>query len=191
MRQIELLGPVDKRAIAYPLFKICDTMGKVLVITDDANFRRFADNYELEFTVGRSDFVITNDITKAFIEDLGSRLSNYDFVLIIATNLLLEGNDCLVYCHGKSQMVCDEKTLDCLEEMEFSDVTISAQKPKAKGETFLSIEAKGMKYIWDCEENKRFIPCKHPDLVRLNSYLFAQILGVSKEEYANIVAKDV
>ena len=42
MRQIQLIGPVDKRAVAYPLFKICDVLGKTLVVTDDANFRRFA-----------------------------------------------------------------------------------------------------------------------------------------------------
>ena len=70
MRQIELVGPVDKRVIAYPLFKICDVLGKVLVITDDANFRRFSENYsDNEFTVGRSDFVITPDISKAIIEE--------------------------------------------------------------------------------------------------------------------------
>lgn len=191
MRQIELIGPVDKRAIAYPLFKICDTMGKVLVVTDDANFRRFADNYENEFTLGRSDFIVTNDVTQPFIDDIQGKFSSYDYVIIISTKDIIENTDCLVYCHGSSQMVCDETVIDNLENIEHTDVTISAQKPKTKGETFLSIESKGFKYIWDCEENKRFIPCQHPDLVRLNSYLFAQVLGVSKEEYASIIAKDV
>ena len=81
MKQIQLVGPVDKRAIAYPLFKMCDTMGKTLVVTDDANFRRFSDDYSNEFTLGRSDFVITNDISQAIIGDLGVKLNTYDYVI--------------------------------------------------------------------------------------------------------------
>lgn len=54
MRQIQLVGPIDKRVIAYPLFKICDNLGKVLVITDDTNFRRFSDDYSNEFTDRKS-----------------------------------------------------------------------------------------------------------------------------------------
>ena len=97
MKQIQLVGPVDKRAIAYPLFKMCDTMGKTLVVTDDANFRRFSDDYSNEFTLGRSDFVITNDISQAIIGDLGVKLNTYDYVIFINTNDLIDNNDCLVY----------------------------------------------------------------------------------------------
>ena len=191
MRQIELIGPVDKRAIAYPLFKICDTLGKTLVVTDDSNFRRFADNYEMEFTLGRSDFVVTSDINQSIISDLGGKLSTYDFVIFISTCTMIESNDCTVYCHGQGSLLCDEKVIDKLEEAEFSEVIISGNKPKNKAEIFLSIEGKGMKYIWDCEENKRFIPCKHPDLVKMSAFLFAQTLGVTKEEFSSIIAKDV
>lgn len=193
MRQIELVGPVDKRVIAYPLFKICDVLGKVLVITDDANFRRFSENYsDNEFTVGRSDFVITPDISKAIIEELGLKLSSYDYVLIISTNSLISGNDSLVYCHGSSQLICSEDTLDGLEAVEHQDVTISMKKPNSKDALFLSIDGKAFNYVWDCEENKMFIPCKHPELAKLSSYLFAQVLGVSsKEEYAKLLVKEV
>lgn len=194
MRQIQLIGPVDKRVVAYPLFKTCDVLGKTLVITDDANFRRFADNYEDRFTVGRSDFVVTNDISKSIIEELGVKLSAYDFVIIISTNVLIENNDSIVYCHGSSQLMCTEEVLDCLSEIEgLNDLTISTHKPNAKDSLYLSLDTRLFGYIWDCEENKRFVPCKNPDLAKLIYALFGEsVFNVkSMTDIANFMAKDV
>lgn len=191
MRQIELVGPVDKRLVAYPLFHICDILGRTLVVTDDANFRRFADNYEDRFILGRSDFVVVNDISQSIIEELGVKFSSYDYVIIISTNVLIEGNDLLVYCHGNSQMICTEDVLENIEELEHQDVTISIRKPSGKGALYLSADSKSFGYVWDCEENKRFIGCKHSDLVKLSSYLFASTLSISVEEYNKTIQRDV
>lgn len=192
MKQIQLIGPVDKRPIAYPLFKLCDTVGKTLVVTDDANFRRFADNYENEFTLGRSDFVVTNDIRQTILKDLGVRLNGYDFIIYITTNILIENNDCLVYCHGNSNLVCSEDVLDCITDLEHSDITISTQKvTKDKGNIFLSVDSKSFAYVWECEENKRFMPCKNVELVKLSNHLFASVLGIPSEEVPKIIVKEV
>lgn len=192
MRQIQLVGPVDKRVIAYPLFKICDTIGKVLVITDDANFRRFSDDYSNEFTVGRSDFYICNDISESIMAELGLRLSSYDYVIFINTNKLLQGNDCTVYCHGQSQLICSEDVIDDLDTVEHMNVTISTSKPKEKNELFCSVTSGGLSYVWSCEENKYFLPCKNQDLAKLSAYLFAQVLGFdSKENFASTLAKEL
>ena len=121
------------------------------------------------------------------------KLSNYDYVIFITTNNLIDGNDCTVYCHGLNQSICTEKTLDFLETVEHSDVIISSNKPKdvGKDNIFLSIEGKGMKYIWDCEENKMFLPCVHADLSKLSAYLFTNTLGVSsKEEFLKMLQKN-
>ena len=195
MRQIQLLGPVDKRAIAYPLFKVCDLVGKTLVVTDDANFRRFGENFEREFTLGRSDFVIVNDVSKAILEDLGVRLGTYDYVIFITTNELIDSNDCLVYCHGSEELVCDETNLDYLEAIEHLDVTISTKKPKKeKGEkstgAYLAVDTKSFAYIWECEESKMFVSCKHPELTKLSAYLFASVIGISPDEYAKTIVRE-
>lgn len=191
MRQIQLVGPIDKRVIAYPLFKICDNLGKVLVITDDTNFRRFSDDYSNEFTVGRSDFYVMNLVNKESVESLGLRLSSYDYVLIITTNQIIEGNDNLVYCHGQNELICSEDVLDELEVNEHIDMLISTKKPKDKEIKFCGIDSKKLGYVWDCEENKLFMPCKVPELVNICSFLFAQTLGVSKEEFSQIIAREL
>ena len=190
MKQIQLIGPIDKRPIAYPLFKLCDTLGKTLVVTDDANFRRFADNYENEFTLGRSDFIVSNDIKETILSDLGVKLNGYDFIIYITTNILIENNDCTIYCHGNSNMICTDDTLNCLDNIEYSEVVISTQKV-VKNSTFLSADSKVFSYVWDCEENKRFMPCKSTELVKLCSQLFSNTLGFSNDEISKIIVKEV
>lgn len=192
MRQIELLGPVDKRVIAYPLFKLCDILGKTLVVTDDANFRRFADNYETEFTVGRSDFVVTHDVSKAIVEDLGMKLQNYEFVIFISTDNVVAGNDCTVYCHGKGKLLLDEKVIDGLESIDSYDLTISTDKPKDKNAVFLQANGSTLSYVWNCEETKTFLPCKNADIVRIGAKLFMETLGIkSIEDFSKYLVKEV
>ena len=194
MKQIQLVGPVDKRAVAYPLFKVCDVLGKTLVVTDDANFRRFAENYENEFTVGRSDFYVVNDVSQAIVSDLGLKLNAYDYVVFITTNVLIDNNDILVYCHGCSNLVCGDDVLDMIDTIEHTDVTISTHKPKAKDQKdniFLTADSKSFGYVWDCEESKRFVPCGSADLVKLCGHLFSQVLGISGEELSKVFSKEV
>lgn len=192
MRQIELLGPVDKRVIAYPLFKLCDILGKTLVVTDDANFRRFADNYETEFTVGRSDFVITHDVSKAIVEDLGMKLQNYEYVIFISTDNVVAGNDCTVYCHGKGKLLLDEVVIDGLETIDSYELTISTDKPKDKNAVFLQVTGSTLGYVWACEETKTFLPCKNADIVRIGAKLFMETLGIkSIEDFSKYLVREV
>ena len=198
MRQIQLVGPVDKRPVAYPLFKLCDTLGKTLVITDDANFRRFSDDYVNEFTLGRSDFMIVNDISQELLNSLDMKLNSYDYVLFINTCDLLDKNDCLVYCHGQSELICNEETLDFLEEIEHTEILISAKKPvKDKNDKtpkqvlFIGVDGKTFGYVWECEENKMFMPCKSAELGKICTHTFAAPLSVPAEEIGKILAKEV
>ena len=156
MRQIQLVGPVDKRPVAYPLFKLCDTLGKTLVITDDANFRRFSDDYVNEFTLGRSDFMIVNDISQELLNSLDMKLNSYDYVLFINTCDLLDKND---------------------------------KTPKQV--LFIGVDGKTFGYVWECEENKMFMPCKSAELGKICAHTFAAPLSVPAEEIGKILAKEV
>lgn len=190
MKQICLVGPIDKRPLAYPLLKAIDLIGKCLVITDDANFRRFADNYEREFNKGNSDFVVVNDITKYIAEELGYKLNNYDFVLFITTNTLMDNNDITVYCHGSNKCLLTEDVLDELQDIEdYKEVLISQGKVNDKKIIKIDVNKATMGYVWACEENKEFVPCKVSELAKVGSSLFANLVGLKTEEYIKILMR--
>lgn len=190
MKQICLIGPVDKRVVAYPLLKVIDIAGKVLVVTDDANFRRFSDDYSLQFTFGRSDYIILNEITPFAIEEAGFKVLNYDYVLYVTTNTLIENNDILVYCHGDNKSICTSDILDILADRDdYKEVLLSQVKNNVKSIPKIDISKETMGYVWSCEEYKEFLPCKNVELVKTSVELFSEKLGISKEEYQKIIVR--
>lgn len=190
MKQICLIGPIDKRAVAYPLIKVADIVGKLLVITDDANFRRFADNYEKEFNRANSDFLIVNDIDEEIVNGKRYKTANYDFVVYITTNTLIQGSDKVVYCHGMSKTVLPEETLRVLEDIEHLDVLISQGKVTDKDVISVGVDKTTMGYVWACEEAKSFVPLKDTTLGKVSSYLFSDYIGVSKEEFGKLLMRE-
>ena len=84
-----------------------------------------------------------------------------------------------------------EDVLDEIELNEHIDLLISTKKPKEKEVKFCGVDSKKLSYVWDCEENKLFMPCKVPELVSICSFLFSQTLGISKEEFSQIIAKEL
>lgn len=189
MRQLCLVGPIDKRIVAYPLIKVADLVGKLLVVTDDANMRRFADNYEKEFNRANSDFVIVNDISQDNIEK-NYRVNNYDFVIYMTTSDLIKGSDKVVYCHGMSKTVLPEETLTNLEDIEHSKVLISQGKSTEKDVISVRVDKLTMGYVWACEEAKSFVPLKDSGLAKIVAHLFADYIGVGKDEFCKLLMRE-
>lgn len=188
MKSINLIGPVDKRLVAYPLLKALDLVGKCLVITDDANFRRFADDYSLNFNYGNSDFIIIHEIEK-FDEskDLDQPISVYDYVLYITTNTIVE-SDLIVYCHGLNKSFLTDEVYSKLQEMEHKEIYITPSKIKLNDIIQIRV-GKNMDYVWACEENREFISCTDSTLTKVISSVFAEGLGMSKDELVQYMAR--
>ena len=185
MKKICLIGPVDKRVLAYPLLKILDLTGKTLVVTDDSNFRKFSDNYSMSYSIGRADVRIVNNINSDDFDikslDLSVKLDEYDYILYITTNELISGCDSVVYCHSLNKAMCTEDVLSVLEGVEHKDVTITTGVIKEKGILSITLDKNSLKYIWCCEETKLLCECKDANICKSVAYLFSEVLGVSKD----------
>ena len=187
MKKINLIGPVDKRLLAYPLLKAIDLVGKCLIITDDANFRRFADDYSLKFNVGNSDYVIVNDMDNFNADNLEQPMSAYDYVLFITTNTLID-SDITVYCHGLEKSFVTDDIKSQLQEMEHTDIYITPSKLKLKNIIQIPV-GKNMEYVWACEENKQYLPSKNESVNKIISSVFAETLGYSKDEVVKLLGR--
>lgn len=190
MKQICLIGPIDKRVVAYPLIKVAEMVGKLLIITDDANFRRFGDNFEREFNRGNSAYVIVNDIDEYIAINKDQKVSNYDFIIYITTNSLINGSDKVVYCHGLSKTVLPEETLSVLEEVKHSEVLISQGKVVDKNVILVGVDKLTMGYVWSCEESKSFVSLKDVNLSKITAHLFSDYIGVGKEEFTKLLMRE-
>ncbi len=191
MKKICIVGPIDKRVVVYPLIKVADLVGKLLVVTDDANFRRFGDDFEKEFNRGNSDFLILNDIDDdEILENKGFRVANYDFIIYITTKSLIKDCDKYVYCHGMSKTVLPEKTLFELDKVEHTEVYITQSVLKEKGIIKVGVDKVTMGYVWGCEESRSFVPLKDSNMAKISSFLFADYIGVSQDEYKKLLLRE-
>ena len=174
MKKINLIGPVDKRLVAYPLLKAMIMLGKTLVITDDANFRRFSDKYELNFNYAQSDFIILHNISDFKEDMLDQPITVYDFILYITTNELVE-SDLVVYCHGLNKSIVTEEVKEKLEDIEHKEIYITTTPIKQKGIIQITV-GKNMSYVWGCEEYRLFMPCSDTSITKVVAHVFTDIL---------------
>lgn len=189
MKQICILGPVDKRAITYPLIKVLDFTGKTLIITDDGVYRRFADNFEAEFTLGRIDFFVTPVVNMDEIIDYGYRLGTYDFVLFITTNELPDGCDKIIYSHGVDKSMCSQDVMTILEDIEYTDITLTPNAVMDKKVLKMDISKEVLAYAWLCEETKSFAVCKSSSIIKTVTNLFGEMLGINQDVVTKLLAR--
>lgn len=199
MKRICILGPIDKRIITYPLIKVLDLTGKLLVVSDDACFRRFADDLGTEFMYGQSQFLITPTVTKDYASSKGYKEDEYDFVLYTTTNERFDDVDALIYCHGINKSMLDEVDLEFLEELPHKEVIISPNKiPVPKGEA--PKESKAIKidllkdclhYVYTCEENRSFMYQSKPgtSLPKVLEELVGDVIGLKADKIGKILER--
>ena len=201
MHFIQMVGPVDKRPLLYPLFKVADVLGRTLVITDDTCVLRFSEDFEKDFSVNRSDFyyraIIESDVSE-LQKNLGVSFSGYDYVLVVSTNTVIMENDNiygdqLVYVHGNKNAMCSEQTFNIISEGNFNEVVISINKaPKnhPKEVPYFVVDTKLYQYVWDCEEEGRFLPVRG-NVGSFAGKLFSAGLGISESEFSSQGAREV
>lgn len=185
MQSICLIGGVDKRVISYPLIKCLGLMGKTLVLTDDAVYRRFGSKYETEFDVGQTHFKVMSVIPTN--DELDAIVDSYDYVVYITTNELIH-SDKVVYCHGVEKAIAPPDVLSILDGIEHVDITLTMSKVE-KGTLSIGYSKEAMGYICNCEEYKEFVPCNGASFTTLMDTLFGDIFNMSKDNMKKLLAR--
>lgn len=190
MRQICVVGPVDKRGIVYPMFKALDQIGKTLVLTDDSNFRRFDyPDFGTDFEVGRSQIVVVPEVTKELLSERVQRGSTYEFVVCVTTNTIFEEMDKIVYCHGLNKAICGPEELMVFENIEHDDLYITPNGVGEKKVAVLGMNKNVQQYVWGCEEAGMFLPCKDTELTKFCATYLAPVLNLQRDQVAKILAR--
>lgn len=198
MKKICAFGPVDKRVLVYPLIKLLDLLGKTLVVTDDANFRKFGDSFELEFTHSRIDMFIMPVVTEEAMLEKGIVESNYDNALYITTTEIVSECDSYIYCHGLNKSMCSEEIVDGIDEIPCTEVIITPFKiPQSKEPSTqktptlkLDVGKETLNYVFYCEENKAFMPAKSIAVQNTLAKACEASLGLTAENIGKMMARE-
>lgn len=186
MLSICIVGGVDKRVVSYPLIKCLGLMGRTLVVTDDAVYRRFDENYGVDFELGQTTFKIM-PVVPNNIGDLGLKEDNYEYVVYITTNELIK-SDKVVYCHGVERAMATKDVLDCLENIEHKDIILTMGSVP-KGALAIGYSKEAMNYVCRCEEHREFVHCEGASFTTLMMTLFDDVFQMSKDNMKKLLAR--
>lgn len=190
MKRICLVGPVDKRFVAYPLIKTLIFLGKTLVVTDDGIYRRFSEGYEKRFSFGQSDFIIEPVIDEEVLREVDGISGIYENILYITTNEVPENSDVIVYCRGIDKGLVTSDVLETLENREFTEVYITSTKLKEQGVLKITTSKSLIDYVMTCEDRKMFVGTKDTSYTNMLYTLFDDKLGIPRTTIKGLLQRE-
>ena len=122
--KINIIGDCDKRAIVYTLMKVLQTLGDVLLVTDDKRLVKLTDTQESDGHYQNVMICYADSGIDDFFQEFGYAIQ--DFEHIIVDNMLCADSDVFLYVEG---METSQRMADALEYLE-DYVTISPYKKK-------------------------------------------------------------
>lgn len=122
--KINLIGDCDKRAVLYTLMKITQTLGDVLIVSDDNRLVKLSDTGENGGHYQNVMICITDEGIDDFFSEFG--YTETDFEHIIIDNIVCADADIYLFVEG---METTQRTKDILEYMD-GYLTINPYKRK-------------------------------------------------------------
>lgn len=188
MRSLLLVGAVDKRGVSYPVLKVMMTLGRVLVLTDDAMYRRFDEDYRMDFGFENSHFIIQPQITQHFVDSIKHITDMFDYVVYITTNEVLNA-DKIIYLRGVNRSILGNEAMEELEGLEHAEVFITYAKLSNPKILKIAPTKSQIEYFNECEDSKEFLATKDLSYVGLLQTLFDKELGMSKKSLKKIMLR--
>lgn len=188
MRSLLLIGAVDKRGVSYPVLKVMMTLGRVLVLTDDAMYRRFDEDYGMDFGFENSHFIIQPQITQDFVDSIKHITDMFDYVVYITTNEVIKADKTL-YLRGINRAILGNDAMEELEAVEHAEVFVTYAKLANPKLLKIAPTKSQIEYFNECEDSKEFLATKDLTYVGLLATLFDKELGLPKKALKKIMLR--
>lgn len=122
---INTIGSCDKRPVLYTLMKICQTLGDVLVISNDTRLIRLSNTRENCGHYQNTMIAVTHEGLDDFLEEFPYELIDFEYVIIDGHQSA--DADLTIYVEGLLQ---DENEVEMLDILEGDYKTIQLYKGK-------------------------------------------------------------
>lgn len=110
---INIIGNCDKRPVLYTVMKICQTLGDVLVITNNARLLRLSDTRDSFGHYQNTMIVYTQEGIDDFLDDFNYDFNDFEYTIV--DNIVLAEANLTIYVEG---LLKDESEMDLLEYIE-------------------------------------------------------------------------
>ena len=110
---INIIGNCDKRPVLYTVMKICQTLGDVLVITNNARLLRLSDTRDSFGHYQNTMIAYTQEGIDDFLDDFNYDFNDFEYTIV--DNIVLAEANLTIYVEG---LLKDESEMDLLEYIE-------------------------------------------------------------------------
>lgn len=107
---INIIGDCDKRPVLYTVMKICQTLGDVLLVTNNSRLIRLSNTRENYGHYQNTMIAITHEGIDDFFENFEYDLEDFEYVII--DNIVSAEADLFIYVEG---LLASEHEMDTLE----------------------------------------------------------------------------
>ena len=113
---INVIGDCDTRPVLYTLIKFCQTVGDVLLITNNTRLARLSDTGETYGHYQNVMIAITTDGIDDFLEEFKYGLNSFAYVIV--DNISLAEAEVTVYVEGLEQSKREQDILEYVDNYE-------------------------------------------------------------------------
>lgn len=113
---INIIGECDKRPVLYTCMKICQTLGDVLIVSNNTRLKRLSDTRETYGHYQNTMIAITSDGIDDFFDEF--MYSTADFEFIIVDNVIMANADLYIYVKGMNVSEFESDTMEYIDSYE-------------------------------------------------------------------------
>ncbi len=154
--RIGVLGFTDKRPILYPLMKLLQSTGDVVVITDDRRFKRLLEDYASPGHLGNIMICVTDATPDEVWEEIDHSEDDFDHVIYDLRDTLHEDIDMYIHIKGSDFEDGEKDFLECVDTYTSIKLMYDGKPERTKETINLPITLKLLSTL-EVLENKKCI----------------------------------
>lgn len=191
MKKILVYGLPDKRVVLYPLVRILESMGTVMVFTEDTNCIRLNSK-----AVGGKEFEV--GLTHYKVIDIGAEISTKEedadyLVEVRYAPIGVVEYDSVIYVYGEKYMRYAEEEEEETERLLTVTpipvfISMSSNTKKLTGVYPLN-QQKGYMYVEKCDIYRSMVDLQDAKFISELSAFLPQILELSIDEFQKIMKR--
>ena len=189
---LTIFGATDKRVVTYPLLKVLMHLGRVLIVTDDALYRRFDGEYGTNFEFENSEFIVVPKVDDSVIEMVKQKQGVFEYVVYITTNEVPQ-SDKVVCVRGINKglpSLSVQEQLEKIENSQYIEALFTFEKVEDKKALKITPSIKHYEYVTLCEDRKEFLESKDVAFSSLITTFFSEQLGLDKTKIKTVLGKE-
>lgn len=187
--RIGVLGFTDKRPILYPLMKLLQYTGDVVVITDDRRFKRLLEDYTSPGHLGNIMICVTDATPDEVWEEIDHRENDFDHIIYDLRDTLHEDIDMYIHVKGSDYEDGEKDFLECVDAYTPIKLMYDGKPDRTKETMNIPITLKLLSTLEILENKKVLLPLPSPKVNKAIAKLIATHLSLKMSDALKLLRK--